>query len=426
MAAFRPTDSRIEATISPHEAGGIPWQVVVVGAGPAGAAAAIRLAARGLRTLLVERHHFPRDKVCGCCLSQRALGELERLGPSALPAAAVPLDAVRLAHRGRSAGLPLPAGRVVSRSALDAALVRRAIAAGAHWLPGARVTAIDDGIEQEEAPATLFLQHEATTSAEPQPVAAELVVLAAGLVDHVRVKGPEPSGSAATHRIARGSRIGVGGILPATACGLPAGELVMAVGRQGYCGLVRLDDGRIDVAAAVDRAALATHADPAGAIAAILAETTGLPDGHLPEATAIRAAAFHVTPALTRSAPLVAGGSGRILRIGDAAGYVEPFTGEGIGWALSSGRILADAVLGPAGLLPPAAAAARYRAAQRREFGPVHARCRFVAAVLRRPVVVAAAVATANALPWAARCFVPRVVGARSSRSGAAGACRDR
>jgi flavin-dependent dehydrogenase len=187
--------------------------------------------------------------------------------------------------------------------------------------------------------------------------------------------------------------------------------------------VVRLEDGRIDVAAAIDRSALATHADPARAIAALLAETTALPDGLLPAATAIRAAAFHVTPALTRSAPLVAGESGRILRIGDAAGYVEPFTGEGIGWALSSSRILADAVLAPSGLLPPATAAARYRAAHRREFGPVHARCRFVAGILRRPVVVAAAVASANALPWAARRLVPRVVGARSSRSGGKDDC---
>jgi flavin-dependent dehydrogenase len=423
MAAFHPAHSRIDATISPREAGGISWQAVVVGAGPAGAATAIRLAASGLRTLLVERHHFPRDKVCGCCLSSRALGELERLGPSALPEAAVPLGAVRLAHRGRSARLPLPAGRVVSRSALDTALVRQAIAAGAHWLPGARVTAIDDGLERPGAVATLFLQHEAATSAEPQPIAAELVVLAAGLVDHVRVRGPEPSGRAATHRIARGSRIGVGGIVLDATCGLPAGELVMAVGRHGYCGVVRLEDGRIDVAAAIDRAALATHADPARAIAAILAETTGLPDGHLPESTVIQAAAFHVTPALTRSAPLVAGGSGRILRIGDAAGYVEPFTGEGIGWALSSGRILADAILAPTGILPPIVASARYRAAHRREFGPVHARCRFVAAILRRPAVVAAAVASANALPWAARCIVPSVVGARPARRRVAEAC---
>jgi flavin-dependent dehydrogenase len=335
----------------------------------------------------------------------------------------VPLDVVRLAHRWRSARLPLPAGRVVSRSALDTALVRQAIAAGAHWLPGARVTAIDDGPERAGAAATLCLQHAAATSAEPQPIAAEFIVLAAGLVDHVRINGPEPSGSAATHRIARDSRIGVGGILPATACGLPAGELVMTVGRHGYCGLVRLEDGRIDMAAAIARAAFAAHAEPARVIAALLAETTGLPDGHLPEATAIQAASFHVTPALTRSAPLVAGRSGRILRIGDAAGYVEPFTGEGIGWALSSGRILADAVLESTGLRTPAEVASRYRAAQRREFGPVHARCRFVAAVLRRPVVVAAAIASANALPWAARRIVPRVVGARSSRSGGEGAC---
>jgi flavin-dependent dehydrogenase len=62
-----------------------PWACIVVGAGPAGAATSLRLARGGLRVLLVDRDGMPRGKVCGCCLSPVALGELARL---ALPLAA--------------------------------------------------------------------------------------------------------------------------------------------------------------------------------------------------------------------------------------------------------------------------------------------------------------------------------------------------
>ena len=62
-----------------HDAGH-DCDVVVVGGGPAGAAAAARLAARGFRTVLVDRASFPRDKVCGDFVGPMALAELADLG----------------------------------------------------------------------------------------------------------------------------------------------------------------------------------------------------------------------------------------------------------------------------------------------------------------------------------------------------------
>ena len=56
------------------------WDVAVVGAGPAGATAALHLARRGLRVALVDRHRFPRDKVCGDALIPDAIHALERCG----------------------------------------------------------------------------------------------------------------------------------------------------------------------------------------------------------------------------------------------------------------------------------------------------------------------------------------------------------
>lgn len=394
----------IAATIDAAGAAAVRWQAIVVGAGPAGTATAWRLAAAGIRVLLVDRHAFPRGKVCGCCLSPRAIAELRGLGAGALPDAAVPLESVRLAHRGRSVCIPLPAGRVVSRELLDATLVRRAIAAGCHWLPAVHVQSIAEQ-DCDRGAVTLLIAEPAAAPAELQ---AEMVVIATGLADHVRIAGAADD----TRRIEPGSRIGVGGVLPAAACPLPPGELVMAVGRDGYCGLVRLEDGRIDVAAALDRDAIVRDADPARTVAHLLVDAAGPGSRLVPDATAMQAAALRATPPLTRRAPLVAGRWRRILRVGDAAGYVEPFTGEGIGWALTAARILADAVVAPHGVRPPAEMVQRYLASQRRELAAVHARCRRVAGGLRRPAVVATAVAAARVAPWAARRIVPMVIGA--------------
>jgi len=69
------------------------YDVVVVGAGPAGAVTAFTAARRGLEVLLLDRAVFPRFKVCGCCLNARALNTLERVG---LADVVVELGAARL------------------------------------------------------------------------------------------------------------------------------------------------------------------------------------------------------------------------------------------------------------------------------------------------------------------------------------------
>lgn len=412
MIAAAEHEAAVAATIGAAEAAGRDWQVVVVGAGPAGAALAWRLAASGIRALLVDRHAFPREKVCGSCLSPRAVSELQSLGRTALPAASLALTSVRLAHRGRSVSLAVSGGRVISRRALDAHLIRGAAAAGCEWLPGVRVTVVDGSARAGGSRVNVSFAAAAGGPGGELPLRAERVVLATGLFDQVRFVGlprHEISGRAV---VAPHSRIGVGCILPPTACALPAGELVMAVGDDGYCGVVRLEDGRVDVAAAFDRESLAAAPSPAHALARLLAAAAPAADD-LPAADAILGAASRATPPLTRHAAMVAGGSGRILRTGDAAGYVEPFTGEGIGWALAAARLAWESLVDGDGLAPPAVAAARHAAALRRGFGLSHARCRLVAAGVRRPFVVAAAVAAAGRFPWVARRLVPAVIGAR-------------
>jgi len=297
-----------------------PWPVVVVGAGPAGALAALRLARQGVPVLLVERRRFPRWKVCGACLSGQALAALAEAGQAPLldQLGARPLRSLQLGLQGARAELALPAGRVLSRLALDQGLVAAAVAAGATLVPEAmaQLGPADPGARVVQ----LRRGKESTT------VQAQLVLVAAGLAHRCLSEVP-----AASTRIQPGSRIGAGCLLP-FAPQDPAngaygdGRLHMAIGRHGYVGLVRLEDGAINVAAAFDGAALAAAGGPAAAAAQVLAEAGFDP---LP---ALAPAAWQLTPALTRTSRPLAGD--RYLLLGDAAGYVEPFTGEGMGWAL--------------------------------------------------------------------------------------------
>jgi flavin-dependent dehydrogenase len=108
------------------------------------------------------------------------------------------------------------------------------------------------------------------------------------------------------------------------------------VAPQGYVGMVRTEDGLLNVAAALKRSALTESGSPAELIRTVLAQAGGPAlEGEVLEG-------WKGTPALGYR-PYRLGGR-RILAVGDAAGFVEPFTGEGMGWALAGARALAPLV----------------------------------------------------------------------------------
>ncbi|MEJ0018020.1 MAG: FAD-dependent oxidoreductase [Acetobacteraceae bacterium] len=114
---------------------------VIIGGGPAGAAAAIALARAGREVTLIERHAAPADKVCGDFLSARAVAAVAALGIDLTPAA--PITRLRLIHRRRIVATRLPfAACGLSRRVLDEALLGRAQAAGATVLRGQRVGSV--------------------------------------------------------------------------------------------------------------------------------------------------------------------------------------------------------------------------------------------------------------------------------------------
>src|SRR6185295_14991124 len=115
-----------------------PYDVLVVGAGPAGAAAAYWLAERGRRVLVVEKKRFPRDKTCGDGLTPRAVRQLHDMGLADPLAEFQRFDGLRSIGHGITLELKWPEhpdfppyGYVVRRSELDDMVAQRAVKAGA-------------------------------------------------------------------------------------------------------------------------------------------------------------------------------------------------------------------------------------------------------------------------------------------------------
>lgn len=388
--------SRPAATLSLEESAGA-WPVVVVGAGVAGAAAAREWARMGVRTLLVDRGAFPRGKVCGGCLNGSAVASLAAMGLGKLPeeAGGRPLRSVALYHRGRRATLPTPAGWAVSREAFDAALVSAAIQSGAAFLPGASARIVSLG--GDGTPAELLLSGDEGKAR----LTAEAVVCADGLSGQ-SLRGLSPF-SVEIHPQAR---IGAGAVFASVAgeSPLPPGVIQMACGRNGYVGLVAVEGDRIDVAAAFDPDFLRAAASPADAARKILDEAGLAPPAGLAGAD------WSGTAPLTRTRRPFA--AGRVFLVGDSAGYVEPFTGEGMAWALEGARRL----VGRLGRLksflnrgekpPPepdwAAAAADWDRAWSGALRTRRRTCRLVTAALRSSWVWGGAFALLRQAPWLA------------------------
>lgn len=379
----------IPATLTPDAATRRDWDVVVVGAGPAGSLAARELARGKAAVLLVDKATFPRWKVCGCCLNGRALGVLRAVGLDGLPRelGAVPLGRFRLASGGRRVELPLAGGVALSREALDAGLVRAAIRSGVAFLP--QTQAVLGALEGTAR--TVLLRR----GVESVRVATRLVLAADGLGG--RLLSGHTRSDVVTEE---GSWVGAGAVAETAPTAFDRGTVFMACGRGGYVGLVRLEDSRFNIAAAFDPSLLKRRHHPGAAAAAILHEA-GLPP--VPGLTEL---AWRGTPALTRRATRLA--YPRLFVLGDAAGYVQPFTGEGIAWALAAGQ--AVAALAVRGLRHwDAALETEWDAVYWRTVVSGQGTCRALMRALAHPVLTAAAVAVLRRWPALAAPVLRRV-----------------
>ncbi len=359
--------------------------VAVVGAGPAGALVATCLARSGADVVLLDRQRFPRDKVCGCCMSAGTLALLRRAGLGDLPELrqAAPLRELSIRAGARDARLPLSGSVAVERRVLDLALVRCAVESGVDFLDGLGVVGLD--VEQDA------VQVETRGSTGRDSLRARVVVDASGLGG--LAGGPTERPPVASPE----SHVGVGAVFEASPPALQRGVIHMAVGRSGYVGMVCFPDGRLNVAAALSPFALRSGVSPGSVVGDVLAEV-GL---ELPDCEPQNG--WKGTRPLTQRPTAVA--SARVFRVGDAAGYVEPFTGEGMAWAFAGALAAAPIV---------AEAAARWTPAHAHAWTRAHARitlnaqrlCRAVAWGLRRPRLVRGVVRALEHAPAAGRPFV--------------------
>ena len=352
--------------------------IAVIGGGPAGACAAIAAARGGARTVLFERAVFPRPKVCGCCLTARAVAELHALGAGSALDGACTLRSVRVACGGRALSLRREAGVAIGRDALDARLVAVAREAGVAVECGVRAQVTEGGAVRIASDGGGSGAREGVT----REVLARTVIVADGLGGTALDGGAKFDAFA--WRIDAASHMGFGATVPAGAVACDPGEIRLRVSHAGYIGAVRLPDGSVDIAAAVDPRRMRADGGVAECAIALLG-----PDAR--DHDALRATRWKGTPQLTRRRGRVAADG--ILVVGDAAGYVEPFTGEGMTWAIATGAA--------AGAL-----AAREREPHRswpalhaRIVGGPRLRCRVIARALRSPALLRAAIALGNLVP---------------------------
>lgn len=284
---------------------------VVIGAGPAGAVSAYRLARAGFVVLLVDRAVFPRSKVCGGCLSARSLAGLGAAGLETVGRGlGEPFDRVTIHLPGGSARtFPLPEGLAVDRARLDQRLVHRAVAAGAEFRPGVQAQVLPTRIG--DTARSIALGTRETASAR--------VAIAADGLGH-----PSLDGLASISSVVRPfSRIGLAAVVDGG--GDPDRRVRMAISRAGYVGMVGIGDGRLNIAAALDPSRV-HESGPARTVERVLA------DCGLDVPGSLAGARWSGTRTLTRR--LARPSAFRLLVLGDAAGYTEPFTGEGMSWAL--------------------------------------------------------------------------------------------
>lgn len=364
---------------------GTLWDAIVIGAGPAGALAARQLALGGRRVLLLDKKKFPRSKVCGACINARAITALKvaRLEQLLCSLKGLELRQLEIIADGRRAHMMIPAGKAVGRAEFDQALTDAAVQAGCEFRDGTSAKVGDLRGDLRE----VWLE----SGGGRQMVAARVVLAADGL-EHSSLSGD----GAFSSDIAADSLIGLGTTIARVGYPLAPGTVRMVTGSGGYVGIVELDGDRLNLAAAVAASEIRRCTSP-GVLVAESFDRAGVT-----RPAALASAQWHGTGALTRTTRQVA--SERLFLIGDATGYVEPFTGEGIAWALSSALLvapLAESCL--ADQKSPASLAQDWRRLHRNHIQRRQWWCRQVAWVLRTAWRRRAALVAATALPWLAR-----------------------
>lgn len=359
--------------------------VLIVGAGPSGCVAATVLARAGARVRLVDRATFPRDKLCGDTVNPGTLALLRRLNLAAdIEARGLRVDGMRVTGQNGVAveGRYPPGvfGRAIVRRDFDWLLLEQAIAAGAQFEPGVNVR-------------RPIVEHSAVVGAVAARHAAERALRAPITIAADGRRSPLAFGARLARHPARPRRWAIGAYFESASVGASSmGE--MHVRSDRYIGVAPVPGGLTNVC-------LVKPSQP------------GDPALRHPERTLSRelerdaflrerfAGARLVAPP-TVLGPLAvdvdATGVDGLLLAGDAAGFIDPMTGDGLRFAVRGGELAANAALealsgGWIGVH------SRLAARRRSEFGAKRRFNRALRAVVGSPQAVAIAAAMARITP---------------------------
>lgn len=384
--------------------------LVVIGGGPAGSAVAALAAGHGVKTLLIERDSFPRDKVCGEFLSAEGCAVLSRLGllDAIVAQGAMPMDACLLADaKGRSVEAPLPdlpglgrTGLGISRAALDATLLAHAAKAGAT----VRELTLATSPIVEAGRVTGLTTRATTAGGSEDTIGATLVIAADGRRSMLQ-RALHPSIGDPGITSAR-SWFGFKAHFPDRSGGLSR-RIELYVFDGGYGGLGPIEGGRLDLAliARVDALRACGNA-PQRLFEERMMRNPLLAERLRNEAPcepwkAIGPLRFNVRKPASHGA----------IFLGDAAGTIDPFSGEGMSNALRSAEMALPFVLEALdrGGLDDRAARA-WTSTWHAAFAPVSRRTRLIGRIFEHPRPASLAM-TLLRLPRGAR-MLPSLVAA--------------
>ena len=366
--------------------GDSPVDVLVIGAGPAGTAAATVLARAGHSVVVADKAEFPRDKCCGDGLTTLALRMLEKIDfdPGVVASWQTVDSAWLRSPSGREVELPLPAGRgqyaaVAARLQLDNELVKHARAAGAEVREGLEFSHLTLNYTSGKRSATAHF-------ANGDTITAGHVIAADGMWSPVRkAMGLCDSGYLGEWHAFRQYADNVTG---------PAAHRLYVWFEPdllpGYAWSFPLADGRVNIGFGILRDGKRRVQDMKKEWADLLARRH-IVDALGPGFKLVDRHTAWPIPAGITDAVL---SSGNVLFVGDAARATDALTGEGIGQALETGILAAEAIIGGGPV------AENYESAVRHHLFADHRMSVALGKLLRSPIITRGAIRAAATNSW--------------------------